>query len=70
MTWLCKKQQAVSRSSTKSEVAVLGTAVCLEGLALNFMDMALEMFDPRPRSQIQKATLKDSWKMTHGGGSH
>ena len=71
LTWLCKKQHAVSHSSTESEVIALDTAVRLEGLpALNFMDAALEIFEPRPATKNPKGNPKgpcviDPWGVDH-----
>ena len=53
LTWLCKKQHAVSHSSTESEVIALDTCIRLEGLpALNFMDAALDVLCPLAKSRL------------------
>ena len=40
-SWMCKKQTAVSHSSTESEIISLDTGLRLDGL------LALELWDPR-----------------------
>ena len=47
LTWMCKKQGAVSHSSTEAEIIALDTVVRMEGLpALNFMDCLLGVLHP------------------------
>ena len=59
LTWLCKKQHAVSHSSTESEVIALDTTLRLEGLpALNFMDAALEVLCPEPKVKNSQMGLE------------
>ena len=48
ITWLCKKQSAISTSSSESEVIALDTGLRLEGIpALNLWDQVVEVFSPK-----------------------
>ena len=48
LTWVCKKQGAVSHSSTEAEVISLEALMRLEGIpALNLWNQVLEVFCPR-----------------------
>ena len=45
ITWLCKKQGAVSHSSTEAEVIALDAAMRMEGIPmLMFWDQVIEVF--------------------------
>ena len=45
ITWLCKKQTAVSHSTSESEVIALDTGTRMEGLpALLLCDLVIEVF--------------------------
>ena len=45
ISWMCKKQTAVSHSSTESEIISLDTALRLNGLlALHFWDPIVSVF--------------------------
>ena len=47
ITWLCKKQGAVSHSSTEAEVVALDTAIRMEGLAaVEFWDHVISVLNP------------------------
>ena len=46
--WLCKKQGAISLSSSESEVIALDTGLRLEGIpALNLWDQVVEIYYPK-----------------------
>ena len=48
LTWICKKQGAVSHSSTEAEVISLEALMRLEGIpALNLWNQILEVLCPR-----------------------
>ena len=45
ITWLCKKQSAISTSSSESQVIALDTGLKLEGIpTLNLLDQVVEVF--------------------------
>ena len=51
--WLCKKQTAVSHSSTEAEVIALDTGVRLDGIpALIFWELVIEVLGPRTKGSI------------------
>ena len=56
ITWICKKQGAVSHSSSEAEVISLDTGVRLEGIpALSLWDQVIEVFEGKKKN---KANLK------------
>ena len=59
ITWFCKKQTAVSHSSTEAEVLSLDTSVRMEGLpTLELMEKIIEVFGPKLTS-TQVKTIRD-----------
>ena len=45
LSWMCKKQTAVSHSSAESEIISLDTGLCLDGLpALQLWDLIVSVF--------------------------
>ena len=51
INWLCKKQTAVSHSTSESEVIALDAGVRMEGLpALILWNLVIEVFEPRAKS--------------------
>ena len=53
ITWMCKKQIAVSHSSTEAEIVALDAALRTEGLpAIQLWDLVLEVLDP-PKESIE-----------------
>ena len=59
LTWLCKKQTAVSYSSTESEIVALDTSIRVEGIpALGMFDCVLDVLSPL--SGQSKKTLESS----------
>ena len=51
ITWICKKQGAVSHSSTEAEIIAMDAAMRLEGLpALCLWDLVIDVFSTTPRS--------------------
>lgn len=76
ITWLCKKQTAISRSSTEAELIALDTGLRLDALpTLNLWEMIIELFHPdviakipnnavpgaRVRSTFANELLKADW---------
>ena len=56
ITWVCKKQGAVSHSSTEAEVIALDAALRLEGLsALMLWDIVIEVLRPEKNHQNKKS---------------
>jgi hypothetical protein len=54
LTWICKKQGAVSHSSSEAEIIAMDAAMRLEGLpALCLWDLVLEVFPPTAAKQAQ-----------------
>jgi hypothetical protein len=52
ISWVCKKQGAISHSSTEAEVIALEASVRMEGIpALQLWQRVLELFDPKPEDQ-------------------
>ena len=59
ISWLCKKQGAVSHSTAEAEVISMDAGVRMEGLpALFLWDLVIEVFDPQDFSNISQ--LKSS----------
>ena len=59
LTWLCKKQTAVSHSSTESEIVALDTSIRVEGIpALGMFDCVLDVL--LPVTGQSKKTLESS----------
>jgi hypothetical protein len=57
LTWRCKKQGAVSHSSTEAEVIALDAAMRMEGIPiLMFWDQAIEVFS-NEKPKLQEDTL-------------
>jgi hypothetical protein len=55
LSWICKKQGAVSHSSTESEIISMDAGMRMEALpALGLWDLALEVFHPLPASTRPK----------------
>ena len=47
LTWMCKKQTAVSHSSIESEIVALDTSIRVEGIpALGMFDCVLDVLSP------------------------
>lgn len=62
INWLCKKQTAVSHSTSESEVIALDAGVRMEGLpALLLSDLVIEVFEPRAKPvQAPKLSVAES----------
>ena len=59
ITWFCKKQTAVSHSSTEAEVLSLDTSVRMEGLpTLELMEKIIEVFGPK-LTPAQEQSIRD-----------
>jgi len=57
ITWVCKKQGAVSHSSTEAEVIALEACLRMEGLpCLNLWDLVIDVFDPLPPAETKTTT--------------
>lgn len=58
ITWLCKKQGAVSHSSSEAEVIALDTCVRIEGIpALMLWDLVIAVFSPTTTSSTRELGL-------------
>ena len=61
ISWFCKKQTAVSHSSTEAEVLSMDTAVRMEGLpALALMESIVEVFGPKLTDQQRTQLIQAS----------
>ena len=72
ISWLCKKQGAVSHSTAEVEVISMDAGVRMEGLpALFFWDLVIEVFLPTrfqqhfPVKSYRPATLKTQRALRH-----
>ncbi len=55
ITWMCKKQGAVSHSSSEAEVIALDACTRMEGVpALMFWDLVIDVFSDSPESKPRK----------------
>jgi len=62
ITWICKKQGAVSHSSSEAEVIALDAAVRMEGLpALQLFDILQELFGSRTTSPFKDPDRTESY---------
>ena len=51
ISWFCKKQTAVSHSSSEAEIIALDAALRLEGLpALNFWELVIDVLSSEPQT--------------------
>ena len=61
ISWLCKKQGAVSHSTAEAEVISLDAGVRMVGLpALFFWELVIEVFEPQGEEKTSKL-LKENW---------
>ena len=58
LSWICKKQGAVSHSTAEAEVISLDAGVRLEGLpALSLWSLVIDVFEPSSKPSSQPAAL-------------
>jgi hypothetical protein len=58
INWLCKKQTAVSHSSTEAEIIALDTALRMDGIpTLDLWDTVIDVLEPQIKSKIEPPTV-------------
>ena len=66
ISWVCKKQGAISHSSTEAEVIALEASVRMEGIpALQLWQRVLEVFDPMSGDQHASVTEQPNISTIH-----
>ena len=70
VTWFCKKQGAVSHSSSEAELIALDAALRMEGIpVLMFWELVVEVFHPetkrggRPLQNSPTPTSRSLWRL-------
>ena len=58
LCWMCKKQTAVSHSSSEAEVISLDAGIRIDGIAaLSLWDIVLDVFYPEQKQHKEESTL-------------
>ena len=69
ISWMCKKQTAVSHSSTESEIISLDTGLRLDGLlALELWDLIVSVFGNMTQTSDRTGRLVDTERSQHSQG--
>ena len=59
ISWMCKKQTAVSHSSTEAEVISLDAGLRMHGFPLSIWDLVVEVFHSAPNQNINAKDVRE-----------